>query len=60
MKLLLKCIKRIIVGSFLLYVFNYFAVVYHFVIPINIITLGVVSVFDVFGLIGLILFKCIM
>ena len=59
MKFILKCFKRIVIGSFLLYLFNYFAVTYHFVIPINLITLFVVSIFDVFGLIGLIIFKCI-
>ena len=59
MKILLKVIKRVIIGCFILYVYNYFAVKYSLIIPINIITVPIVSIFDIVGLIGLIIFKFI-
>ena len=52
MKILLKVIKRVIIGCFILYVYNYFAVKYSLIIPINIITVPIVSIFDIVGLIG--------
>ena len=57
MKTLFKIMKKIIISSFLLYIFNYFAVSFNFVIPINLFSVAIVSIFDVIGLIGLILFK---
>lgn len=57
MKFLLKMIKKIIISSFILYVYNYVAIYFHLMVPINVYTILIVSVFDVFGLIGIILFK---
>lgn len=57
MKWIFKVIKKIIISSFLLYIYNYFAIAYHLVVPINVITIAIVSIFDVFGLIGLVIFK---
>lgn len=57
MKLLWKFIRKIIISAFVLYIFNYFFIHFDFVIPINVFTLSFVSIFDFFGLIGLVLFK---
>ena len=57
MRLIFKIIKRIIITAFILYIYNYFAVKYNLLIPINIISFVIVYFFDIFGLIGLILFK---
>ncbi len=57
MKLLFKIIKRIVFGAFILYLYNYFAISFNMVVPINCFTLLVVTCFDVFGLLGLIIFK---
>lgn len=59
MKLLFKVLKRVILGCLLLYIYNYFAVNYSLSIPINFITIPIVSLFDIIGLIGLIIFKVI-
>ena len=57
MKILFYFIKKIVIGSLLLYIYNYFAISYHFVIPINLFTLSITSIFDVFGLVGLVIFR---
>ena len=59
MKILFKLIKRVIIGCFMLYIYNYFAVTYSLAIPINFITIPIVSIFDIIGLIGLVIFKII-
>ncbi len=57
MKWFFKIIRKIISSSFLLYIYNYFAVSYQMVVPINIVTISLVSIFGVIGLVGLALFK---
>lgn len=57
MKMFFRFIKRIIISSFLLYIFNYFAVMYDFIVPINVFTILFTSLFGVYGFIGLVLFK---
>lgn len=57
MKLLFKLFKKIIFSSFLLYFYNFVAINYNMVIPINLFTVSFVSIFDLFGLIGLVIFK---
>lgn len=57
MKILFCFVKRIIFGALLLYIYNYFAISYHLVIPINLFTLSITSLFDVFGLVGLVIFR---
>jgi len=57
MKIIFYFIKKIVIGSLLLYIYNYFAISYHFVIPINLFTLSITSIFDVFGLVGLAIFR---
>ncbi len=60
MKFIFKIIKRVIISSFLLYLFNYFFGTYHILIPINLYTVSFVSFFGWIGLVGLILFKCLL
>ncbi len=57
MRLLFKTMKKIMIGSFLLYLYNYFAVSYDLAIPINLYSLSVVSLFDIFGLVGMVIYK---
>ena len=57
MKTIFKLMKKVIIASFCLYFYNIIAIKYDFVIPINFFTILIVSIFDFFGLIGLILFK---
>ncbi|MBR3210358.1 MAG: pro-sigmaK processing inhibitor BofA family protein [Bacilli bacterium] len=57
MKFLFKCIKKITISAFVLYIYDYFAIYFHMSVPINWITLTIVSMFDLFGLVGLVFFK---
>lgn len=57
MKLLFKILKKIIISSFLIYIYNYVAIKFDLIIPINFINISIVSLFGGFGLIGLVLFK---
>ena len=57
MKLLFKIMKKIMIGSFLLYLYNYFAISYDLAIPINAYSLSIVSFLDVFGLVGMVIYK---
>lgn len=57
MKILFKIIKKVIIAAFILYIYNYFAVNFDLLIPINLFSLIIVYSFGFFGLIGLILFK---
>lgn len=57
MKILFKIIKKIIITSFVLYIYNYFAVNFGITIPINIFSFIIVYFFGIFGLIGLVIFK---
>ena len=57
MKLIIKLVKRIIVGMFLLYGYNLIAVNFNMIIPINIFTIGFVTVLDIPSIFALLLFK---
>lgn len=57
MKMLFKIIKKVIISSFLIYIYNYIAINYNMIIPINFMNISIVSIFGGFGLIGLIIFK---
>lgn len=56
-KLLFNIIKRMVVASLLIYSFDVFTVSLGFSIPINFITIFLVSIFDFSGLICLFLFS---
>ena len=58
-KIILKIIKRIIIGMFLLFAYNTFLSSLNMMIPINIITILIASLFDVSGVVGLALFLLI-
>ncbi len=55
-KLLLKILKKVVIGMVLLFGYNTFLSSLNLVIPINVITIIVASLFDVPGIIGLALF----
>lgn len=55
-KFLLKILKKVIIGMILLFGYNTFLSSLNLMIPINIITIILASLFDVPGLIGLALF----
>lgn len=57
MKLFIKIFKKVIIGCFILYIFNFFSIKYNFIIPINYFSTSIISIFGIFGLIGLCLFK---
>ena len=54
-----KYLKRIVMASFLIYAFNMIAVNFNIVLPINIWTITFTSIFDVCGLIILLIIKTI-
>ncbi len=56
LKIILKIIKKIIIGMILLFGYNTFLSSLNLMIPINVITIAVASFFDVPGVIGLALF----
>ena len=53
----MKIIKKIIFSSFLLYGYNLLAVALNIVIPINLLTVGIISLFGVPSLFSLILIR---
>jgi len=55
--LLFRIIKKVIVASLLIYSFDVFAVSLGFSIPINLVTIFLVSIFDFSGVICLFLFS---
>ena len=57
MKIIKKIIKRIILSCFMLYCYNYIAVKFNLVIPINVINIMLVSILGPCGLCGLVFFK---
>lgn len=57
MKLIKKIIKKIIFSCFILYGFNYIANCYNIFLPINYITIFIISILGPFGICGLIFFK---
>ncbi len=52
-----NCIKRIIMGAFLIYSFNVIAVNFNIVLPINIWSIGFTSIFNIVGIVVLLLIK---
>lgn len=57
MKIVIKLIKKVIFSAFLLYGYNLIAVNFNMIIPINICTIGFVSVLGIPSMLALILFK---
>ena len=56
---MIKYIKKIIMAAFLIYTFNMVAVNFNVVLPINIWTIGFTTLFDISGLIILLIIKTI-
>ncbi len=54
MKMALKIVKKIIVGAFLLYSYNLIAVSFNLMVPINLITILLVSFLDIPAMIMLV------
>ncbi len=54
LKLIFKVIKRIVISSFLLYAYNLLVQPVGLIIPINVITVGVISLLGVPALLSLI------
>lgn len=59
LKFLLKIIKKIIFGMIILFGYNTFLSSLNLLIPINLITIFIASLFDVPGIIGLVIFLLI-
>ena len=57
MKLLIKIIKKIVLSCFILYCYNYIAIKFDLILPINFINVFFVSLFGSIGLCGLVFFK---
>ena len=55
----MKYIKKIIMASFMIYTFNMVAVNFNVVLPINIWTIFFTSIFDVSGMIIILIIKTI-
>lgn len=53
---ILKIIRKIVVGMVLLFAYNTFLSSLNLMIPINVITIVIVSLFDVPGIVGLMVF----
>ncbi len=60
MKKIFLIVRRFILSAFVLYGYNLFSVNFNMIIPINIITLGIVFLLGAPGLIALALFKIIL
>ena len=56
---MIKYIKKIIMAAFLIYAFNMVAVNFNIVLPINLWTIGFTTLFDISGLIILLIIKTI-
>lgn len=56
LKILMKIIKKIIIGMLILFAYNVFLSSLNLIIPINLVTILIVSMLDVPGVIGLALF----
>ena len=59
LKLILKVIKKVIIGMIILFGYNTFLSSLNLIIPINIVTIVIASLFDVPRIIGLVLFLLI-
>ena len=55
-KFILKIIKKVVIGMVLLFGYNTFLSSLNLMIPINVITIVIASLFDVPGIIGLAVF----
>lgn len=56
LKVLFKVVKKVVIGMIILFVYNTFLSSLNLMIPINVITIMIASLFDVPGIIGLALF----
>lgn len=54
---MMKLVKKIILSFFLIYSFNIISVNFNLIIPINIITIGIITLFDIPGMISLFVIK---
>lgn len=59
LKFLLKVVKKIIIGMVILFGYNTFLSSLNLIIPINVVTIIIASLFDVPGIVGLALFLLI-
>ncbi|MEE0700271.1 MAG: pro-sigmaK processing inhibitor BofA family protein [Bacilli bacterium] len=59
LKFLLKVVKKIIIGMIILFGYNTFLSSLNLIIPINVVTIIIASLFDVPGIVGLALFLLI-
>lgn len=59
LKFTLKLLKKIIVGMVILFGYNTFLSSLNLIIPINVITILIATIFDVPGIVGLVLFLLI-
>ena len=57
MKIIIKYLKRFILGGFMLYAYNLIAVTFNITIPINLFTIITVGLLDIPGLMGLVALK---
>ena len=55
-KFLLKIVKKVVIGMILLFGYNMFLSSLNLMIPINVVTIIIASIFDVPGIVGLALF----
>ena len=55
-KLVFKVVKKVIIGMLLLFGYNTFLSSLNLMIPINVITIVIASLFDFLGIIGLAVF----
>ena len=60
MKIIVKYLKRFILGGFMLYAYNLIAVTFNITIPINLFTIITVGLLDIPGLMGLVALKIFM
>lgn len=55
--MLYRLLKRIIISSFVLYGYNFISSNFNLILPINVISVSVVSILGSSGLFGLVLFR---
>lgn len=55
MKKVIKLLRKILFSFLLLYTYNLIAVSYNLMIPINVITIGILTILDIPGLILLVM-----
>lgn len=59
MHIIIKYVKRLILGGFMLYAYNLIAVTFNITIPINFFTILLVGFLDIPGLVALLALKLI-